>query len=584
MQRFSAPIVLIFSAVLILAVLLSVMTYRNLRWEQEQMQVALKREGLTLIRTIEAGARTGMMGMMWGGDQTQTLLEEAAKQPEVAAIALINASGQITAHNNSQQIGRAFAGNLPEAQQDGIHRGIVRTPEGNLFLVARAFHPIQERAHMDSMGARWMSERWMSGPWMRRSSGNASQPQTIIVALKTDAYDQARATDIRNAALVGSALLLVGSAGIYLIFALHRNRLMQRTVGRLTDYTAHLIQEMPSGLVSLDREGRVVTVNPAAAEILGRSQVEMQERNYRDLWQCPPLERVLTGEQVSVEQEIECVLGDGSQVTLGLTATALHDDTGEGTGVICLFRDLTETKRLQTQLQRADRLATIGQFAAAIAHEIRNPLNTLKGFAQYLHGKVAPETDQRRYTELMVQESERLNRIITELLDFSRPLELELVEVDINQVLSETLFLIQRDADAQGVQVKQLMAPETPPVPVDSEKLKQVFLNLLINALQAMPEGGTLQITSQVLDEWVEARIADSGHGVPAEDIPRLFDPFFSRRKGGTGLGLAVVHRLVEAHNGTIEVESVQDVGTVFVLRFPIVRHESAAIVGESHE
>lgn len=223
---------------------------------------------------------------------------------------------------------------------------------------------------------------------------------------------------------------------------------------------------------------------------------------------------------------------------------------------------------LQAEVARQERLAAMGTLAAGVAHEIRNPLSSIKGFATYFRGKFEPGSKDHELAEVMIGEADRLNRVVSELLELTRPSELRAVESDPAELLSHAVRLVQDDCRARGIAVQTRFA-DTGQVSLDSDKILQAVLNLLLNAIQAMPEGGTLTVSAQTVKDRLEVRVADTGHGIPKESLERVFDPYFTTKNQGTGLGLATVRTIVEAHGGRVRVVSEPGRGTEITLDIP---------------
>jgi two-component system sensor histidine kinase HydH len=238
-------------------------------------------------------------------------------------------------------------------------------------------------------------------------------------------------------------------------------------------------------------------------------------------------------------------------------------------GMVVFLRDMGEVKGLQAEVRRSERLAALGRLVAGMAHEIRNPLNSIRGFSQHLKGRFEPGTSEGNALDVIVKEVDRLNRVITDLLDFSRPREPALKAMDLNDVVRSVLDLVGREAANQGVTVVRELKDDGAGIMGDLDGLKQLFLNLFLNALQAMPDGGVLTIRTARVGGRGILSLSDTGPGIPEEDQERIFEPFFTTRDTGTGLGLSIVHRIVLDHGAEIRVESKPGSGTSFVVRFP---------------
>jgi two-component system sensor histidine kinase HydH len=263
-------------------------------------------------------------------------------------------------------------------------------------------------------------------------------------------------------------------------------------------------------------------------------------------------------------------LPEGAATTLEAIAASLYEQQGAFMGNIVIFRDMTEIKRLQDEVIRSQRLASLGGLAAGVAHEIRNPLSSIKGFAAYFRDKFTDVPTDREAAEVMIHEVDRMNRVITQLIEFARPLKMSVNSVSLPVVIRHALTLVEKDAAKMGISIETEIPPGKWEIPVDADQMTQVFLNLYLNAIASMEKGGTLRVSLSAQDEkLVRISVSDTGIGIPAADIPRIFDPYFTTRSGGTGLGLAICHKIVEAHNGEIFVESEEGKGTNVVVTLP---------------
>ncbi len=234
-----------------------------------------------------------------------------------------------------------------------------------------------------------------------------------------------------------------------------------------------------------------------------------------------------------------------------------------------LKRQADTILEIEEQLRRADRLSALGELSAGLAHEIRNPLGSIRGTAEILQDGMAPSDRRYEFTRTLIAEVDRLNRVVQNFLDFARPKADERNPISVKEALREVAVLTHRQARENSVDVRIEVAKEAA-IPAHPEQLKQAFLNLVLNALQAMPQGGGLVIATLVAADQLGIRFADTGQGIPAERLKQIFHPFFTTRRNGTGLGLAITDRIVRGHGGRIEVESREGGGTTFTLWFPL--------------
>ncbi len=235
------------------------------------------------------------------------------------------------------------------------------------------------------------------------------------------------------------------------------------------------------------------------------------------------------------------------------------------------LREQTEVLfQTEEQLRRADRLSALGELSAGMAHEIRNPLGSIKGAAEILKDDYRPDDPKYEFLQILLRETDRLNVIVQEFLGFARPKPPEFQETDINEIIESVLTLTAQPLRKAGITLEKTLDPTIGHRDLDAGLLQQAFLNLVLNAVQAMPRGGTLTVTSALRGRSLEVAVADTGSGISPENRKKLFSPFFTTKKDGTGLGLAITYRIVENHRGTIEVESEPGRGARFTVRIPV--------------
>jgi signal transduction histidine kinase len=224
----------------------------------------------------------------------------------------------------------------------------------------------------------------------------------------------------------------------------------------------------------------------------------------------------------------------------------------------------------EEQLRRADRLSALGELSAGMAHEIRNPLGSIKGAVEILKDDYSPDEAKYEFIGILLKETDRLNRIVQEFLGFARPKLPEFQQADVNEAIESVLTLTAQEARKAGVTVEKRLDSSIGKRSLDAGMLKQAFLNLILNAVQAMPEGGTLAVESALIGRTIVVKISDTGIGIPEENRKKLFSPFFTTKKNGTGLGLAITYRIIENHRGSIDVASEPGKGTTFTVRIPV--------------
>ena len=339
----------------------------------------------------------------------------------------------------------------------------------------------------------------------------------------------------------------------------------------LQAFNRDIIESMRGGLLTTDLDGRILLVNRAGADITGSGfgllRGELVANVFPGFW---PVESDEQGTPLALRKELEFRTPSGTTRFLGLSISPLRTGQNEASGYVFNFQDLTELKRLEREVFDKERMAALGRLSAAIAHEIRQPLTAMTGALKEL-ARLAPfEDDDKKLVQIVSRESQRLNQIITEFLDYSREKSYSIADLEIVPLIEETLLLIERHAGASGkVTIDRSFPSKKVRALVDRDAIKQVFWNLCNNALRAMPDGGTLTVSLDAGPESVRISVRDTGTGFDPRAAARIFEPFQSGFRGGTGLGLAIVYQILQAHHGQIRVETELGLGTEFVVELP---------------
>jgi PAS domain S-box-containing protein len=454
---------------------------------------------------------------------------------------------------------------------------------GRLVTVASVGNPIE-----DVLPASALEQVFETGEplWMEsdgRFHTNLAQARRVIalswpLLVKNQAVGILNAEKARNLppfSQMGLELLslLSGQLGIAI-----ENVELHRRQQALRAFNEDIIQTMTNGLVVVDEIGRVTVFNKAAVTLSGYDATEVLGRPLREaIPNASPVADIIEATLAQPhgarypQSEVSVRHRDGSLLPLAVSTSPLYDDSsGNVSGVVCLFEDLSESKALEAERRRLDRLAALGEMSAVVAHEIRNPVAGIAAGVEYI-GKSIPEgSPQKEGVSMILKEIERVNRILEDILSVARPFQLKLGSEVMSEVMEDVLHRYQARIEAKAIHINRHYAPSLPPIRADRERLEQALTNLVLNAVEAMPAGGTLTVTLNTDDEWLTITISDTGPGVPPEAERRIFEPFFTTKARGTGLGLAVARRVVEEHGGIIEMVSELGKGTMFVIRLPL--------------
>jgi len=561
----------------ILLIVVVILAYQNYSREKKYTSQILSEKGAAIIKAVEAGARTGMTGMMWGGRHVQTLLEETARLPDVFYISLVNRNGQVLASSNRGLIGTQLSGVLPEKgldQPEAINWRYKRIDDQrNAFEVYRFFRPI---SHRDI----WMGDRMrqtMMGSdsdWCLPSASGDSD-QIILVGLDSQPFEEGRREDIRNTVIIAGVLILLGLAGFVSMFWMQGYRLAKKSLQDTSAIRDQIVSSLPVGLIATDKNGKIAFHNSAAERIAGLDLTQARGKaldTFLPSNLCGLRESLVLGESIS-EKQMECEFTQNKIVPVSISASKIINEEGQFVGQVLIIRDLGEVRRLQDEIRRKEKLAAIGGLAAGVAHEIRNPLSSIKGIASYYKSKFDDGSEDKEMAGVMIEEVDRMSRVISELLEFARPMKLNRKPSDMNELLKRSTRLVEQEAAAKKVKIQLNLTSDSVEADVDPDRLTQCFLNLFLNALQAMKSGGRLTVSSSAgVNENVAIDIKDNGSGISAEDLSKIFDPYFTTKPKGTGLGLAIVHKIIEAHQGQIKVRRALGQGTVFSITLPLTK------------
>ena len=566
---------IIIGAVIILVPIFVFWTLDTIKRQKEGTTNLLLEKGAALIRSFEAGTRTGMMGgmgMHQGSFRLQRLLMETAQQPDILYIIVTDEEGRIQADSDPEKLGMIYGKdlNLGEIAESGkLGWRMVSYADGaDTFEVFRRFSPIKPdiRTHHRGMMSD-LRERFMR----RLPDDIAGNAQIIFVGMDIGPFEKARKEDTRHIMIMASILLLIGFGGIFSLFLVQAYRSTSFSLSRIKAFSDSVVAHMPIGLLALDADRRVASFNQAAESLLEVPLTQMIGKSIMEI--LPEQVDILLDEVIAsgrvVEREMDCHFSGGRVVPIDISISPLASDEGTFLGYIILCRDLTEVRSLEREIERSQRLASVGRLAAGVAHEIRNPLSSIKGFATYFRERYRDIPEDKKTAEIMIQEVERLNRVIGQLLEFARPVAIQKRPTAIQTLIRHSLKMIEKDAREKRIRINADIPRNLGEISIDADRVNQVLLNLYLNAIEAMDSEGTLtvDIKQDNASKTLTIAVTDTGKGIERPDLDHIFDPYFTTKQTGTGLGLAIVHKIIESHGGEVRVESEPGAGTrVFIV------------------
>lgn len=562
----------------------------NIQREKRLMLNAMLQKAATLHRVIRSGARASYISDLRRGiwkpdpwqDHVQRIVDHLSDDPDLSFITVVDDKGMVFAHSRHDMCGQQLELELPEDLRIKNHKGpfiyrVVREKKfGRFFEVIRSFTPFQPILPRIPLSLQELHKRF-SMPFGFGSFRKDSRAYYLIVALDMKGYDRALGRLRFQVVMLSLAMLLVGVGGWLSLAAVQGYRVSRKALHEIKAFTGLLVSKLPVGIIATDTRGRITTWNHAIAQLIGVEATQAIGKKTKEL--LPPM---LAGffstsgvhsdssdEQSGREVRL-VVLGD--EVVLNCHHLVISDRTGEPEGEVLLISNMTDLKNLEKKMRETERLAAVGRMAAGVAHEVRNPLSSVKGLALLLQGKFPPKSNEHETATLLIQEVERMNRTISELLSFARPTALNLTNVDVGELLERQVRLMEADAASEGITFTLDLAENLQLITADQDRLNQVFINILLNAVQAMTAGGEIIVSAcaNMNSKIITISFADTGSGMKKETLKQVFFPYFTTRTNGTGIGMALSQKVIADHGGTIHVQSVPGQGTTVTIELPI--------------
>lgn len=562
---------LVIGVSVILGLAIIYLAVRGAEREKDHMSQTLLGRAGALIWALEAGTRT-WLGYRTDQNALQMLVEETARQPDMLYLAVVGFDGTIIAHSDPARVGTAVPKeSIPDREGlVDLRWRVAEASDTAAFEVYRIFSPVRE----EHRTARRHNGHHDMRPLAPGADATAYDQNFVIVGMEQSPFQEALRRDFQNSLISTLVVAALGLGGCISLFWAHNYRRSSYMLMNAQALASEVITNLPLGLVTGDADGRIEIVNKSAEKMLRTDAAELTGKPLAELsaFDCRSVVEELAHGGKVLERETELTVGADKSIPVRLSASQIRNAVDNVIGHVFIFGDIEEVRRLQTQVQRNERLTALGNLAAGVAHEVRNPLSTIKGLATFIARKLPADAPEEAAAKTMIVEVNRLNTVVSELLEFARPNTVKgSAKADMNEVIDRALRLA--DADIREGNVDVVFHPDKtlPPVRANAERLAQALLNLFLNAVQAMPQGGVIRVDAHMQPgaECIDVIVADNGQGMTEEVRKAIFDPYFTTKPSGTGLGLAIVHQIAEGHGGSVSVRSKPGEGTAFTIRIP---------------
>lgn len=549
--RFSKAAIAFLCVTAGLCVVLVFSTLQNINRAEMLMEKFLFDKGRIILRSIEASNTASVRHLMGRDAWFDHLLLEQVKDETIHFISITSIDGTVV-----YQAGRPEQIPFTEEEQETLSTtasAVTRFSQKNsLFIISKRFQEDNDSALKSAM----------------TDMGNREQKRIISIGLLTEQFDIARKQDVHHTLFMGAILLLVWMSGLYFLFLYQKMRQAGSMLADMKLYTESVLESIPVSLVAIDGNGRISSCNKNTEELTGQAVEMMQGKSLAEVFPVS-VQHLCIAEKTLFDYPVDLENSDGTIKPVRVSCSPLISHTHEKIGQVLVIRDMSSIRAMELQLERSRRMAALGKMAAGIAHEIRNPLGTLRGFSQFFGSQAEGTEKSREYSELMIGEIDRLNQIVSGLLQFSNPRELQRQKVCLDALVAKVATLFQADLATLDVHFTWEKGSNIE-LFADPDLILQVLMNLLRNSIAATPKGGTISMKCASNEQSVFISVTDSGCGMSEQVREKMFDPFFTTHNTGTGLGLAVSHQIIEQHQGSFEVTTEVGVGTTVTLVFPL--------------
>ncbi|MCF8089153.1 MAG: PAS domain-containing protein [Desulfotignum sp.] len=526
--------------------------------EKQHVTTLLREKGTALITSFEADVRTGMPGSLAALHQ---FMEKTASHPDISYLFLKDGAGNIIARKARNMSGQATdfsAGThaLPDSGDPGwrIVETAPRTRYFEVYKTARFSLP-DKTTHFRNLIKRTEKKR-----------------PVIVLGMDIAPFEQAAADDLHHNISMMAIVFLTGLTGVISLIWSRRATRSRRQLLDTRAFAAETIASLPMGVIIVDRDRHIRYINDTAGTLLDLNLSETIGAVAKDtlphsIWH---LHQTGVSPGKGSEQEIRVSSEKSGSTPVSVIVTRIVGRENDFIGFLFILKDLSHIRALESEIRRKEQQAALGTLASGIAHEVRNPLSSIKGYAGFFGSLFEEYSENKQAARMMVEEIDRVDRVITELLEFARPSDLELCPTQPEPLIRYSIGIVQHEAQSAGIRIIKKIDSPLPQVLLDPDRFTQVLLNLYLNAIQAMKHGGDLTVDVRVENDVMVFAVSDTGDGIAPQDLSSVFNPYYTTKKNGTGLGLAIAHKIIESHNGTIRLDSVKGKGTTFFILIPL--------------
>ena len=550
---------------LIPVAIIGFLSYRSIRIERGLMEETLFRQADGLARGLEASARTGIMHSFWEEGSLEALLRETADEAGVLALMIVGPDGNILGSGGKLPGKNLLEELLAAPPPPGEPPQGRFISKAGLYVYRKPFFNAVPRG-MGRMMGRMMGQGYQTRPIPDNS--------WIMVLMDASAPLSMRARQLRVSVLLALLLAAAASGILGWVFWSQRAKEVTAALSRTESYAQELVRRMPVGMIMGDAKGKIIMVNPASLSLLKiEDEKELLGTRISSIFpqEFLPPEPILRRKGTYIS-EGRLPLGKDNETRISLTATALTGEENGPSETLILFQDVSEFYSLRDRLAHAERLAEVGKLASTVAHEIRNPLSSIRGFAQLLKDKVPAE--HARYTEVMVEEVDRLNRVVSSLLSYARSETPHMESQSVAEVLEHVGALSESDSRSRDVSLEIGRVPGDLHGYFDRDMVIQALLNLVVNALEASSPGQLVRLEAGTEGDRLVFSVTDEGSGISEEDADRVFALFYTTKDQGTGLGLSLVRKTAELHGGKARIATTKSGRTIARLELPWINEK----------